>query len=46
MKNLTQFNKGWWTCFGSFVSEMQDNNPDMAREYAERIIKSAAVKES
>lgn len=43
MKKLTQFNKGWWNCFGSFVSEMQDNNPDMAIEYAKRIINGAGV---
>ncbi len=43
MKKPTQFNKGWWNCFGSFVSEMHDNNPDMAVEYAKRIIKGAGV---
>ena len=43
---MTQFNKGWWNCFGSFVSEMQDNNPDMALEYAKRVIKGAGVSDS
>lgn len=43
---MTQFNKGWWNCFGGFISEMQDNNEDMAVEYAKRIIRGAGVSET
>lgn len=43
MRRLSQYNKGWWNCFGSLVSELADSNPALAYDLGKRVVKGAGV---